>query len=158
MPIDFSHYTTWNASSSSSLWPDFFDFFFLPPSEPSPSSTADYLWYTPLSSYPLLLNSYWRSISRHNLFNRRTNCFSNIIGLIFCLNISKSSLYVELKGAKKRTVHYRLVDHVKMYRSGGVENGMLIGAGAGLVVGVVAGVVATSSGSNSSKSLSSDSD
>ena len=107
--MDFEHCIIWNlVSSSSSSEAAFFFFFFLSLASSSEPLSSDflssvlliYLWYTPLSNCPLLLNSYCLSTSLQRRLNLKTNCLSNIIGLILFLNISKSSLYVELKGAR----------------------------------------------------------
>jgi hypothetical protein len=66
------------------------------------------------------------------------------------IRMTSDSIIVELKDGRRKSVHYQSVDHMKMHRSGGVENGVLIGAGAGLVVGVVAGIAANTEDSNAS--------
>ena len=60
------------------------------------------LWYTPLSSCPLLLNSYYLSISRHFLEKWSTSYLTSMLSCIMG-SLSKDtdfSLMVELKGAR----------------------------------------------------------
>jgi len=66
--------------------------------------------------------------------------------------LSVDSLYIETKSGMRKTAHYRSVDHVKMHRKGGVDNGILIGAGAGTAIGVMLAVAAQDDGSGTSSS------
>jgi hypothetical protein len=64
--------------------------------------------------------------------------------------MSSDSLFIEMKGGKRRTVHYRSVDQVKMRRADGISNGIWIGAGSGLALGLVTGIALDDGGSSSS--------
>lgn len=67
------------------------------------------------------------------------------------IRMTSDSLFLKMKGGKIKALNYRSVDFMKMRRSAGTTNGILIGAGAGLTVGLVVGVAAGDGVSGSSK-------
>ncbi len=66
------------------------------------------------------------------------------------IRVTSDSLFMKMKRGKIQSINYRSVDFVKMQRSWGTTNGLLIGAGAGLTVGLVVGVAAGDGGSGGS--------